>query len=191
MISTNDFSKGIVLKINNEPWQIIDYQFVNPGKGSAFTRTKLKNLKNGKVIEKAFKSGERFEELELEYKKALYLYKDRQNAVFQLKENGQRVSLPLLVVSEEVKWLKEKSEVDLIYIDGQLFSLNIPKKVSLKVIEAPPAIKGDTATSAFKIVKLETGVEVKVPIFIKEGEVIRVNTETGEYTERDKEENYS
>jgi|YelNatPaOPRAMG01_1025707.scaffolds.fasta_scaffold00696_22 elongation factor P len=191
MISTNDFSKGIVIAINNEPWQIIDYQFVNPGKGAAFTRTKLKNLKNGKVIEKAFRSGERFEEVELEYKKAIYLYHDRQNAVFQLKENNQRVSLPLEIASESIKWLREKADVDLIYIDGRLSNVNLPKKVSLKVIEAPPAIKGDTATGAFKTVKLETGVEVKVPIFIKEGEIIRVNTETGEYTERDKEETSS
>jgi len=184
MVSTSDFEKGMVIKMDNEPWQIIDYQFVHPGKGSAFVRTTLKNLKTNKVLDKSFKSGERFEEVEFEYKKALYLYKDRKNAVFSLKNNGQRVSLPLENVENEVAYLKEQAVIDLIYIGGELSGLNIPKKVALKVIEAPPAIKGDTVTGTTKTVTLETGLKVNAPIFIKEGETILVNTETGEYAGR-------
>jgi len=188
MVSTTDFKKGMILDIDDQPCLIVEFQFVSPGKGSAFTRTKLKNLKSGKVVERSFKSGEKFDEVDMKYKKAVYLYHDRQNAVFQIKDGNQRVNLPLDVAEDQIKWLRDKSDVDLIYIAGELSSLNIPKKVSLKVIEAPPAIKGDTSSGAFKTVKLETGIEAKVPIFIKEGETIRVNTETGEYAERDKEE---
>jgi elongation factor P len=184
MVSTSDFEKGMVIKMDNEPWQIIDYQFVHPGKGSAFVRTTLKNLKTNKVLDKSFKSGERFEEVEFEYKKSTYLYKDRKNAVFSLKNTNERVSLPLENVENEIGYLKEQSLVDLIYIGGELSGLNIPKKVSLKVIEAPPAIKGDTVTGTTKTVTLETGLKINAPIFIKEGEIILVNTETGEYAGR-------
>lgn len=184
MISTSDFEKGMVIKMDNEPWQIIDYQFVHPGKGAAFVRTTLKNLKTNKVLERSFKSGERFEEIELEYKKAIYLYKDKRNAVFSLQENQQRVSLPLEDVEQQIMYLKEQSVVDLIYIGEKLSGINIPKKVSLKVIEAPPAIKGDTVTGTTKTVTLETGLKIEVPIFIKEGETILVNTDTGEYVGR-------
>jgi len=135
-------------------------------------------------LDKSFKSGDHFEEIEFEYKKAVYLYKDKKNAVFSLKKSNQRVSLPLENVENEVAYLKEKSNIDLIYIGGELSGLNILKKVSLKVIEAPPAIKGDTVTGSTKTVTLETGLKVNAPIFIKEGETILVNTETGEYAGR-------
>jgi elongation factor P len=184
MISTSDFQKGMVIKMDNEPWQIVDYQFVHPGKGSAFVRTTLKNLKTNKVLDKSFKSGERFEEIEFEYKKATYLYKDRKNAVFSLKESKQRVSIPLENVENEIAYLKEQAVIDLIYIGGEMNGLNIPKKVTLKVIEAAPATKGDTVTGTTKTVTLETGLKVNAPIFIKEGETILVNTETGEYAGR-------
>jgi len=184
MISTSDFEKGMVIKMDNDPWQIIDFQFVHPGKGSAFVRTTLKNLKTYKVLDKSFKSGDHFEEIEFEYKKATFLYKDRKNTVFNLKKDNQRVSLPLENVENEIAYLKEQSVIDLIYIGGELNGLNIPKKVALKVVEASPAIKGDTVTGSTKTVTLETGLKVNVPIFIKEEETILVNTETGEYAGR-------
>ncbi|MDD5545193.1 MAG: elongation factor P [Candidatus Pacebacteria bacterium] len=184
MISTSDFEKGIVIKIESDPWQIVDYQFVNPGKGSAFYRTTIKNLKNGKTLEKTFKSGDRFEEIELNYKKAVYLYSDKKNAVFLEKNKNQRLSLPLENCKNKIKYLKEKSEIDLVYSDDELLDINIPKKVTLKVKEAPPAVKGNTATGATKTIILETGLEVNTPIFVKEGDEIIVNTETGEYVSR-------
>jgi len=184
MVSTSEFEKGMVLKMENEPWQIVNYEFVHPGKGAAFVRVTLKNLKTNKVLERSFKTGERFEEIELEYKKATYLYKDRKNAVFSLKNTNQRVSLPLDDVSNEVIYLKENSNIELIYIGGELSGINMPKKVALKVIEAPPAIKGDTVTGTLKTVTLETGLKIEAPIFIKEGEIILINTETGQYSGR-------
>ncbi|MCD6568773.1 elongation factor P [bacterium] len=185
MISTSEFKKGIIIKVNNEPYQIINYQFYKPGKGMAVMRTTLKNIKTGKVIDKTFRSGERFEEVEIEYQKATFLYSDRKNAVF-LDENNNRITIPKEKVSSQLPFLKEKSEVDLMFLQEELIGIKIPIKVSLKVISAPPSIKGNTVSGATKVVTLETGLKLNVPIFIKEGENIIVNTETGEYVSRDK-----
>ena len=184
MISTSEFKKGIILKIDSQPWLIVDYHFFNPGKGSAFVRVKLKNLKSGKFIERAFKSGEEFEEVETERKKAVYLYSDRRNSVFLLKEENQRISLPLETTQDKILYLKQNSEVDLVFIEGEVVSLNIPIKVELEVIEAPPVFKGNTVSGNLKKVKLETGLEINTPFFVEKGDIIRINTETGEYVER-------
>ncbi len=184
MLSTNEFQKGLVLEIEGEPWQIIDYQFVNPGKGSAFTRTTVKNMKTGKVVEKSFKSGESFEEIELGYKKATFLYKDRRNGVFNIKENNERVSLPIETIQWELNFLIPNTEIDMINLDGEIHGLKLLPKVELKVVEAPPAVKGNTATGGKKIVVVETGYNINVPIFISEGEIISINTQTGEYSGR-------
>jgi len=200
MISTNQFQKGLVIEIEGEPWQIIDYQFVSPGKGAAFMRTTVKNMKTGKVVEKSFKSGESFEEIELGYKKAVFLYKDRKNGVFSLEDpstvsfdkaqdksgqaNSQRISLPIETIEWELNFLKPNTAIDLINLDGEIHGLKLPPKVELKVIEAPPAIKGNTATGGKKIVVVETGYNVNVPIFISEDEIVSINTQTGEYSGR-------
>ena len=173
-----------MIEIEGESWQIIDYQFVSPGKGSAFIRTTVKNMKTGKVVEKSFKSGESFEEIELGYKKATFLYKDRKNGVFSLEENKERISLPIETIEWELNFMKPNTEIDLINLDGEIHGLKLPAKVELKVIEAPPAVKGNTATGGKKIVVVETGYNVNVPIFISEGEVISINTQTGEYSGR-------
>ncbi|MGC8880876.1 MAG: elongation factor P [Minisyncoccia bacterium] len=183
MVSTSDFQKGMVIEVENEPYLILDYQFVKPGKGTAFVRTTLKHVKTKKVIEKSFRSQERFEELDLDYKKVTYLYSDRQNSVF-LDSNNQRISVPLEITKDKIPYLKQKTEVQLVYLEEELIDVKIPIKVTLKVVEAPPAIKGDTVTGATKTVTLETGLKINVPIFIKEGEEIIVNTETGQYVER-------
>jgi len=159
---------------------------LKPGKGGAFMQTTLKNVFTGKLLEKSFRSGERFEEVELAYRKALYLYSDKKNSVF-LTEDNQRISLPKDKLIDKIPFLREKQEVELAYLDGELFDVKIPVKVNLKIVEAPPAIKGDTVTGATKTVILETGLKVNVPIFVKEGESIVVNTETGKYVERAKE----
>lgn len=187
MVSAANLQKGMILKINSQPWLVVDFQFVNPGKGSAFSRTKLKNLKTGNVTEQTFKSNEEFEEIELESKKAVFLYNDRRSSVFLLKDNNQRMSLPLEITQDKVAYLKQNSEIDLIYHEEELLSLNIPIKVELKVTEALPGVKGNTVSGAMKKVKLETGLEIDVPLFVEEGDLIRINTKTGEYTERAKE----
>ena len=183
MMSTSEFQKGLVIKINNEPWQIIEFQSSHIGRGGAFVKTALKNLKNGKVLEKTFKSGERFEEMEIEHMDAEYLYKDRRSAVF-LDKDKKRISLSLEEVKEQLLFLKEKEQIKLIYCDSELIGIQLPKKVDLKVIEAPPDFKGNTAGAVTKTVVLETGLNINTPSFIKEGDIIRVNTERREYTER-------
>ncbi|MDD5145581.1 MAG: elongation factor P [Candidatus Pacebacteria bacterium] len=184
MISTTQFKNGMILKIDDQPWMIAEHQFVSPGKGGAFTRVKIKNLKTGKFVERTFKSGEEFDEVELDRKPAVYLYSDRRNSVFLEKSTNQRISLPLESTQDKIQYIKPNTEVNLVYIEGKLISVDIPIKVELKVIEAPPSFKGDTATGGLKKVKLETGLEINVPVFIEAGEVIRINTETGEYVER-------
>ena len=184
MISTSEFEKGMIISLDSQPWTIVGFDFVSPGKGSAFFRTKLKNLKTGNVVERTFKSGERFEEIELEYKKAVFLYNDRRNSVFLIKDTNQRMSLPIETTQEKIKYIKQNSEIDLVYINEEFISISIPIKVELKVVEAPEAVKGNTVTGSLKKVKVETGLELDVPIFIGEGETIRINTETNEYVER-------
>lgn len=186
MISTSDFEKGIVIKVDGQPWQILDFQFYKPGKGGAVMRTKLKNFQTGKVVDKTFRSGDKFEELDVDYQDALYLYSDRHNSVFQSEEDGERISFPREQLSSQIPFLKEKSKVKIVFLEDKPTEIVIPKKVALQVKEAPPAIKGSTATAATKTAVLETGLKVDVPIFIKEGETIIVNTDSGKYVGRAK-----
>ena len=186
MVSTSDFEKGMVIKVNNEPWQIINFEFYKPGKGGAIMRTQLKNFLTGKVVEKTFHSGDRFEEIEIDYQDALYLYADRKSAVFQLKNNQQRISFDLEKVQDSTKFLKEKSEVSIVFIDEKPVSIKIPIKIELLVTEAPDAVKGNTVSGALKTVTLENGLKINTPLFIKEGDWIIINTETGQYVERAK-----
>ena len=185
MLSTNEFEKGQVLKIEGEPWQIVDFHFVNPGKGSAFTRTSLKNLKTGKSVERAFKSGEEFEEIDLEKRTGIFEYKDRKNAVFTVSGDAKnRVSFTLEQLERELNFLIAKTEVTLLYLDGEPYGIKLPAKVELKVVEAPPAIKGNTATGAKKTVVLETGYNANAPIFVEQGDALIINTQTGEYVSK-------
>lgn len=180
--TTSDFYKGMILKIDNAYWEIVDFQFVSPGKGSAFTRANLRNLETGKTVEKTYKSGETFEEVEFEKKEAEYIYADRKNAVFQQK--GERISIPLEVMGEKMGYLIPKTMVDLAYVEGKCIDVHLPKKVNLKVTESPPNLRGNTAGAVTKSVTLETNLKLNVPAFIEEGDIVRVNTETGLYTER-------
>ena len=186
MISTSDFEKGMVIKVENAPWQIVNFEFYKPGKGGAVMRTQLKNFLTGKVLEKTFRSGDRFEQMDIDYQDALYLYKDRKSAVFQLEKNQQRINLDLEKVQDSVKYLKEKSPVSIIFIEDNPVSVKIPIKIELLVKEAPDAIKGNTVSGAMKTVILENGLEINTPLFIKEGDIIVINTETGQYVERAK-----
>lgn len=184
MIGSNDFKKGMVIKLNNEPFQVVDISLVKPGKGSSFAQTKLKHLISGKVLDRNFKSGEQFDEMDLEYKNATYVYHDRNNLVFQDPKTNERITLPLEIAGTRVNFMKEKMPVSLMSIDEKIFDFKITPKVEMKVIEAMPATKGNTANGALKLVKIETGYEINVPIFIKEGDVIRINSDTGDYVER-------
>lgn len=184
MISTSDFEKGMVIKVNGEPWQIVNFEFYKPGKGGAVMRTELKNFQTGKVVEKTFRSGDKFEDVEVDHHTAFYLYSDRKLSVFQLKNSNERINFDLEKTKDLIQFLKEKSEVSIVFLDEKPININVPTKVELKVIEAPPSIKGNTVSGAIKTVTLETGLKINTPIFIKEGDILIINTETKKYVSR-------
>ncbi|MFA5165800.1 MAG: elongation factor P [Candidatus Paceibacterota bacterium] len=183
-VTTAEFERGMILKIDSNYWEISEFQFVNPGKGSAFTRTILKNLTDGRKLERTYKSGEEFEEVEYEKITAEFLYADRKSAVFLTEKKKERISIPLEIMGDKMGYLIPKTMVELMMVEGQYLDVLLPKKVDLKVTESPPNLRGNTAGAVTKTVKVETGLVITVPAFIEEGDVIRVNTEKGEYSER-------
>jgi len=183
-MTTADFSKGAAIKYNGETCLILSYQFVNPGKGTAFTRTKLKNAKSGKIFEVSFRSNESIEEANVDYRPCQYLYNDGKEMSFMDNTNYEQFVLNIEDVGDMINYIVDGSEVKVVFIDGVPFTIQLPPKMNFKIISAPPGDKGDTATGGSKQAEIETGVKVNVPLFIKEGDVIRVNTDTGEYVER-------
>lgn len=181
---TADFKKGLAVKYDNATCIILSYQFVNPGKGSAFTRTKLKNAKSGKIFEVSFRSNEAIEEASVNYRNCQYLYNDGTDMTFMDNSNYEQFTLPLENIGDMKDYIIDGSEVIVMFIDGNPFTIQLPPKMNFKVIDAPPGNKGDTATGGSKQATIETGAKVNVPLFIKENDVIRVNTDTGEYVER-------
>ena len=183
MISPSQIKKGIAITFNNESWLVVDFQHVNPGKGSAFVRTRLKGITNGKVLDRTFKTSEKLEEASMQYRILQYLYSDENNFYF-MDDSYAELSLPFSVVGDRKNYLIEQAQVDGIFVDDEFVEIGLPKKMQFKVIEAPPGIKGDSANAGTKFVVIETGANVAAPLFINEGDIIKVNTETGEYCER-------
>ncbi len=183
-MTTSDFKKGLAIKYNGDTYILVGYQFVNPGKGTAFTRAKMKNVKSLKVIEVTFKSGEQIEEANMEYKKSQYLYNDGKEFTFMDNVSYEQFSLSAEMVADQADYMMDGGEVTVVFVDNAPVSLQLPPKMDFNVTEAPPGEKGDTATGGTKHVTIETGAKIAAPLFIKEGDRIRVNTETGEYVER-------
>lgn len=183
-MTTSDFKKGLAIRYNGETYVLVGYQFVNPGKGSAFTRAKIKNVKSGKVVEVTFKSGENIEEANMEYKKCQYMYTDGTDYFFMDNVNYEQFSMSGEIVGDQGQYMMDGGEVTIVFVDNLPVSIQLPPKMDFTVKEAPPGERGDTATGATKQVVIETGAKVNAPLFIKEGDKIRVNTETGEYVER-------
>jgi len=185
MISTSDFEKGIIIKFEGQAWMIVGFEFVSPGKGAAFYRTKLKNLTGGNLMERTFKSGEQFEEVITEKMKVKFLYTHRDRYFF-CRENdpSSRFDLPKEAIGDSVAFLKPNQLVDAVSFEGKIINISLPIKVNLKVVSAPPSFKGNTAQGGTKVVTLETGAQINVPLFIETGDVIEVNTEKGEYVKR-------
>jgi len=185
MATTSDIKKGIIINYNSQLWLVIEFQHVKPGKGGAFVRTKLKNIKDGKVIENTFKTGEKIEIEEISRKKMKFLYADGNDYFFMDPETYDQISLNKDILGSDAKFLKEDIDVDVVYHNEIPLTAEVPIKIKYKVIEAPPAVKGDTASgSANKEVVLENGLKIQVPMFIKQGDEIIVNTEKEEYVER-------
>ncbi len=184
MINTNQFKNGMTIILNGALNEIIAFQHVKPGKGGAFVRTKLKRLDTGAVIDKTFRAGEKFEQAMLDHKKLQYLYSDGSAFHFMDNETYEQLQLDKSQVGDAANYIKEGLEIDASFHKDNLIGLKPPITVKLKVTEAEPGIKGNTATGATKPVKLETGITIQVPLFVNQGDTVKVDTRTGEYLER-------
>ena len=184
MPSTSDFRPGLVIKYNNELWTVVEFQHVNPGNWRAFVRTKLKNLKSGKVIENRFRAGEAIEIIRIERKEFQFLYRDGSGYVFMDKENYEQLTVQGEQVGDGAEFLKDGESVDILFNGTDITGIELPITVKLAVTETVPGVKGDSANAGTKPAKVETGAMVNVPLFISEGEVIKIDTRTGGYIER-------
>lgn len=183
-ISTGDFAKNIFIEFKGEPHQIVEFQHVNPGKGSAFVRTRLKSLKTGKVQEFTYKSGESITEVPVATREMQFLYKEVDNYMFMDNQSYEQFAIPSAMLGNYVNYLKPNDVYQVLVNEDQAVGLRFPKKVRLKVTEATEGAKGNTVSGATKTVIVETGAIVTVPLFIKEGETIAIDPETGTYLER-------
>jgi elongation factor P len=187
MSSPSEIKKGIVVLQNGEPWVVTEFQHINPGKGAAFVRTRIKNLKSGRTLEQTYKMSESIDVVEVEYRNMQYLYHDATGYTFMDNSSYEQATMDDEAVGDQGKYLKEGLELTVTMYDGRPIALQLPRKMNFKVTETMPAVKGDTASgNVTKEAKVDAGFIVHVPIFIKEGEEIVVNTDNGEYVERAK-----
>lgn len=184
MASTTAIVKGLVILYKHSPWLVAEAQFVNPGKGGAFTRTRLKNLKTDQLIEITFRSGEAVETLETLRKKCQYLYNDGSSYHFMDNESYEQFDFDKAIIADAKNYLVDGTECYALYIEGKPVSIQIPPKMTFTVTQTTPGVKGDTATGGSKEATIESGAVIKVPLFIKEGEKIIVNTEEGTYVSK-------
>lgn len=184
MASVSDFRNGMAIKHNGEIWIVTEFQHVKPGKGAAFIRTKLKHLKSGKVIDHTFRLSDIIDEVRLEEREMQFLYASADELHFMDNETFDQISLHREMMSDQDKFLKEGNLVKVLFLEDQVITASLPMFIELKVTHAPPGVKGDTVSNLQKPVTLETGAEIQVPLFIKEGDVIKIDTRDGRYIER-------
>lgn len=185
MASTSDIKKGAIIRHQNDLYVVTAFQFVNPGKGSAFTKTKMRSISSGKSLEITYKSGENVDLVSVSRVNMQFLYKSGNNYSFMNQENYETVDVSADVLGEYAKYLKDGLDVIALTHEENVVAIDLPKKITYKVVQAPPTVKGDTASgNVTKEVELDNGLKVQVPIFIKEDEEVIVNTETGDYSGR-------
>lgn len=184
MVSAGDFRKGMTIEIEGQVWVIVDFQHVKPGKGAAFVRTKMKNVMQGNVLEKTFNPTEKFPRARVETKEMEYLYGDGELYYFMDNETYEQVPLNKSQVEDALNYIKENMTATIKFYKGEAFSVEPPNFVELAIAETDPGFKGDTATSGNKPAILETGAKIMVPLFINQGDIIKVDTRVGEYMER-------
>ena len=184
MFNVNDIKNGMTIKYEGVIYQVVEFQHVKPGKGSAFVKTKLKNLRAGTTQEITFNAGIKMEKADVRKNQLSYLYAAGDNYVFMDNNTYDQIELPSNLLKDEAKFLKEGMNVESMNIEGEVIGITLPEKVSYKVISAPDAVKGNTTSSAQKDVTIETGYTIKVPMFISEGENIIVTTKDGKYDSR-------
>lgn len=184
MLSTSDFRNGLKIEIDGEPFTMVEFLHVKPGKGGAFVRTKLKSLKTGRVLERTFRSGEKVDEPRLEEKQMQYLYNSEGQYCFMDNETFEQVFLVEDQLGENRLYLQENVDVTVLYHEGEPIDVSLPIFVELRVVKTEPGVKGDTAVGGSKPATLETGASINLPLFINEGDIIKVDTRVGEYVER-------
>ncbi len=183
-ISTADFRNGMCIEYNNKLCTIVEFQHVKPGKGGAFVRTKLRDIKTGRVVDYTFNSGTKFEAVRLETKKMQYLYSDGTDFNFMDSNTYEQLAIPAETVGSAANWLKENEEATLMYAGDELISIEPPMFVELEVTETEPGFKGDTATNTTKPATLETGVTIQVPTFVEIGDVLQIDSRDGRFVKR-------
>ncbi|MBJ7457859.1 MAG: elongation factor P [Thermoleophilaceae bacterium] len=185
MISTNQFKNGNHIDVDGTVFKIVEFQHVKPGKGGAFVRTKLRRVSDGNVIDKTFRAGEKFRSVRTEVKKLQFLYSDGQDAHFMDNESFDQLSAPFETLAEPLGFVKPNSEVEALYIDGEFSDIQLPASVVLEITETEPGVRGDTVSGGGnKPATLETGKTVNVPLFLNTGDVVKVDTRSGDYMSR-------
>jgi elongation factor P len=185
VISTNQFKNGSHIEVDGSVYKILEFQHVKPGKGGAFVRTRLRKIEDGSVQDKTFRAGEKFRPVRTESRKMQYLYDSGEAAVFMDSRDYEQIEIPSEVVGEAMRWILPNDEVEVLFVDEQPSDVQLPSAVDMKVTQTEPGVKGDTASGGgSKPATLESGVTVQVPLFIEEGESVRVDTRSGEYVSR-------
>lgn len=184
MYSPSDFRRGLRILVDGEPYYVVSYQHFKMGRGKANIRTKLKHIKTGGVVEKVFSTNDSFKPPDMDHKKMQYLYEDPDGFNFMDTQTFEQISIPTDNLGDAKWYLIENNEYKVLFLDNEALSVDLPASVILEIVETEPAAKGDTVTNITKPAKLSTGLEVKVPPFIKEGDKVKVDTRTGDYLER-------
>lgn len=186
MISSNEFRTGVTIELDGDAFQVLEFQHVKPGKGAAFVRTKLRNIRTGSTVEKTFDAGEKVPKAHLDRRNMQYLYNDGEAFIFMDEESYDQIPINAEQLGDGQKFLIENMSCSVLFYNGDIMGIDLPAQVTLTVAETEPGIKGDTASGGTKPAILETGAKVNVPFFINEGDRLRINTKTGEYIERAK-----
>ncbi|ABI67880.1 elongation factor P [Syntrophomonas wolfei] len=184
MISVNDFKTGVTIELEGQAFQVVEFMHVKPGKGSAFVRAKLKNVKTGGTVEKTFRGGEKVPRAHLDKREMQYLYNDGEGYVCMDTENYEQISISKESIGEGAKWLMENMILGVLFFQGNIIGVDLPNFVEMLVVDTEPGVKGDTATGAVKNATLESGAVVQVPLFVNTGDRLRIDIRTGEYMER-------
>ena len=185
MITTNQFKNGNHIDVEGTIFKILEFQHVKPGKGGAFVRTKLRRASDGAVIDRTFRAGEKFRPVRTEVRNMQYLYKDGSDAHFMDAESYDQLTIPETVLAEPLRWIKESDTVEILYVDDEPSDVQLPSSINLTVTETEPGLRGDTASGGgTKPATLETGVQIMVPLFVDTGDVVKVDTRSGEYMSR-------
>lgn len=185
MISSNDFRTGVTVELDGSVWRVVEFLHVKPGKGSAFVRTKLKNVQTGNTVEKTFRAGETVPQANIEKRTMQYTYKDGEDFVFMDMESYEETRMSGDNLGDRINFLKEEMEVNVLFWDDRVLEIELPTSVVLEITETDPGVKGDTATGGTKPAIVETGAQVMVPLFISIGEKIKVDTRDGSYLGRE------